>query len=155
LYYRLAVIQVKLPPLRERLEDMDTLAEGLLRSLEPHYPGQGDGFLSPASVAELRAHEWPGNVRELRNYLERCLALRARPAMSTDSPAADRAATLDDLADPSRPLKIARERWTRALERQYLEEMLRRHGDNVAAAARAADVDRMHFYRLLWRNGLR
>ncbi|HEX9296477.1 MAG TPA: sigma 54-interacting transcriptional regulator, partial [Polyangiaceae bacterium] len=63
LYYRLAVIQVKLPPLRERLEDMDSLARSVLGSLEPHYPGQSDLLLTPAFLAELARHRWPGNVR--------------------------------------------------------------------------------------------
>ena len=56
---------------------------------------------------------------------------------------------------PSVSLKEARERWVRSFERQYLEEALRVHGGNVAAAARASGMDRIQFYRLLWRHGLK
>ena len=157
LFYRLAVVQVKLPALRERSEDLGELVGSVLTSLEEHYPGETEGLATPDFLAELARHEWPGNVRELRNYLERCLALRAPPSIPGDRAPASvaRPASVEELADAGRPLKIARERWTRALERHYLEEMLRRNGGNVAAAARAAEVDRMHFYRLLWRHGLR
>ena len=158
LYYRLAVIQVKLPPLRERLEDLGDLARSVVTSLEAYYPGQSDALLTTDFLAEVARHRWPGNVRELRNYLERCLALRSCPSVPSEAsgaPSSRRAMEVQELADPSRPLKIARETWTRVLERHYLEEMLRRNGDNVTAAARAAEVDRMHFYRLLWRHGLR
>jgi transcriptional regulator with PAS, ATPase and Fis domain len=157
LYYRLAVIQVKLPPLRERREDLGDLVGSILSCLERHYPGQTESLVTDDFVAELGRHEWLGNVRELRNYLERCIALRSPVSVPNDGSGAAsvRRPSIEELADPARPLKIAREHWTRALERHYLEEMLRRNSDNVAAAARAAEVDRMHFYRLLWRHGLR
>ena len=155
LYYRLAVIEAKLPALRERLEDLPKLVQSLLQGLKSHYPEPSDHLMSAESLEQLGAHPWPGNVRELRNYLERCLALKLPPSMPTESTPLDQRGSIRELADPARPLKLAREAWTRALERQYLEQILRRHDGNVAAAARAADVDRMHFYRLLWRNGLR
>jgi two-component system, NtrC family, response regulator GlrR len=157
LYYRLAVIRVELPPLRERLEDVDTLVATILDGLSQHYPGEARGLHSADFVTELRRHAWPGNVRELRNYLERCLALRTRLSVRDESvvPPSGRGNSVLDLADSRRPLKSAREHWTSVLERHYLEEILGRNGDNVAAAARAAKVDRMHFYRLLWRHGLR
>ena len=77
LYYRLAVVEVKLPPLRERLSDLPLLVEHISRNL--------GGNVDPASLARVRApdflealtrHSWPGNIRELRNYIERCVALR-------------------------------------------------------------------------------
>jgi transcriptional regulator with PAS, ATPase and Fis domain len=158
LFYRLAVVRVRLPPLRDRIEDLNDVVASLLEGLSEHYPGETDALVSAAFFAELARHEWPGNVRELRNYLERCLALRAPASVPSDRLAAagaGRRGTVEDLADASRPLKIARERWTRTLERHYLEDMLKKNGDNVAAAARSAGVDRMHFYRLLWRHGIR
>jgi transcriptional regulator with PAS, ATPase and Fis domain len=157
LFYRLAVLRVHIPALRDRLEDLSDLVASVLEGLRQHYPGEIDTVTSPEFLAELARHEWPGNVRELRNYLERCLALRAPPSVRSErvAPPNATAVSIGDLADASRPLKVARERWTRALERHYLEDMLRRSGDNVAAAARAAQVDRMHFYRLLWRHGIR
>jgi len=102
------------------------------------------------SDGQLAQHAWPGNVRELRNYLERCITLRETVPLSGEAPAEGASGP-----DMSLPLKDARERWNRLFERQYVEEMLRRHAGNAAAAARAAGVDRMHFYRLVWRHGLR
>jgi len=90
-------------------------------------------------------------VRELRNFLDRCLALgvdlAAPPAAESSNTAA--------IVDASQPLRAAREEATRRFERAYLEDLLRRHGDNLAAAARAAGVDRAYLYRLLWKHGLK
>jgi DNA-binding NtrC family response regulator len=156
LYYRLAVIEVRLPPLRERRDDLPTLIENILGGLGAAAHPAAPSLREAAFVAELGRHGWPGNVRELRNYLERCLALREHvpmgPGAGADGPTGAAGAELPDLGQP---LKIARERWTRALERRYVEGMLARHEGNVAAAAREAGVDRMHFYRLLWRYGLK
>jgi DNA-binding NtrC family response regulator len=135
LYYRLAVVVVTLPPLRDRVEDLPPLIEHLLGQL-----GAADAEVArlrtPAFLAELAAHRWPGNVRELRNYLERALAVPATVAAA---------------GAPSRSYKQARDRW----ERAYVEELLRAAGGNVSAAAREAGLDRAAFYRLLWRYGMR
>jgi two-component system, NtrC family, response regulator GlrR len=148
LYYRLAVIEIQLPPLRERREDIPLLLEHLLQGFVPTY-GELRSLRTPEFLAELARHHWPGNVRELRNFIERCLALREiELPRASEGPASDR------LPDYDLPLKQARERWTRALERRYVEELLSRHERNVAAAARAAGVDRAYFYRLVWRYGL-
>ncbi|MFO0735812.1 MAG: sigma 54-interacting transcriptional regulator [Labilithrix sp.] len=151
LYYRLAVIEVHLPALRERREDLPLLVGKLLDGLGPE--AETAAMRTPESLADIARHHFPGNVRELRNYLERCLALKERVPLEGDGSGAG---TDNELAPAyDQPLRVARERWTRAFERRYLEELLRRHDDNVSAAARAAAVDRMHFYRLLWRHGLR
>ncbi|HEX9103384.1 MAG TPA: sigma 54-interacting transcriptional regulator [Polyangia bacterium] len=136
LYYRLAVVLVTLPPLRERVEDLPVLVERLLASLEVAKRPEAARLRTPAFLAELAAHRWPGNVRELRNYLERSLALSGTAAPSTAAPAS---------------YKEAKERW----ERAYVEELLRAADGNVAAAAREARLDRAAFYRLLWRHGMR
>jgi transcriptional regulator with PAS, ATPase and Fis domain len=149
LYYRLAVVDVELPALRERPEDLPILVEHLLATFSKSY-GPMPELTEPSFLAELGRHAWPGNVRELRNFIERCLALR-EIALPRDA-AAEPAQVLPDF---ELPLKQSRERWTRILEKRYVEEILRRNGGNVAAAARAAGVDRMYFYRLLWRYGLR
>jgi transcriptional regulator with PAS, ATPase and Fis domain len=156
LYYRLSVIQVHLPPLRKRPEDIGLLVDALLKGFEAQYPGQTAALRSGAFVTELRAHAWPGNVRELRNHIERCLALRVPPSIA-EEPAApsSRGMTIARLASPMHPLKVARESWTRALERHYLEAMMKKNDGNLTAATHATQVDRMHFYRLLCRHGLR
>ncbi len=136
LYYRLAVVVVTLPPLRDRIEDLPLLIEHLLGGLDAGHKGEAARLRTPAFLAEAAGHRWPGNVRELRNYLERALALAGTPAGGAAGPAS---------------YKQARERW----ERAYVEELLRAADGNVAAAAREAKLDRAAFYRLLWRHGMR
>jgi DNA-binding NtrC family response regulator len=156
LYYRLAVLQVRLPPLRERLEDLALLIENLLNHLGVADQAESAPLRSNDFIAQLARHPWPGNVRELRNYVERCLAMRETPPLAetgTTEPAAD--PYLDLPVDVSQPMREARERLIRAFERKYIEEILHRHNGNVTAAARASGVDRAFFYRLLYRHGMR
>jgi two-component system response regulator GlrR len=148
LYYRLAVVELHLPPLRERLDDLPLIVEDLLASATATRRAE---LTSTRFLAELAAHRWSGNVRELRNYLERCMVLGVELAPAPD----DRGEATDAGVDASCPLPRARDEATRRFERTYLEDLLRRHGDNLAAAARAAGVDRAHLYRLLWKHGLK
>jgi two-component system, NtrC family, response regulator GlrR len=150
LYYRIAVIPVRLPPLRERPEDLPLLVEHLLSHLGMDDRPEAAALRSDAFLAELERNPFPGNVREVRNYLERCLVLREQVFR-----APEQAQGLLDVIDTRMPFKIARDRCLRSFERGYLEDILRRHKDNASAAARAAGLDRMYFYRLLWRNSLR
>jgi len=153
LYYRLAVVEVRLPPLRDRADDIPGLVEGLLEKLGAADRPEADTLRDPGFLAALSLHPWPGNVRELRNYIDRCLTLRETAPMPL---AGDAQAPVEDApSDISVPLKLARTRWSHAFERRYLVDMLAKHDGNVSAAARAAEIDRMYFYRLLWRHGLR
>lgn len=158
LFYRLNVLEVCLPPLRERQDDLPLLVEHLLGSIV-HTADIG-AMLSMSTFADsLAGHPWPGNVRELRNHLERCVAMRTTaPLPPSPSPSPSSTATTPlppALPDTSLPIKAARDAWTRELERRYVETLLARHDGSVAAAARDAGVDRMYFYRLLWRYGLK
>jgi transcriptional regulator with PAS, ATPase and Fis domain len=151
LYYRLAVLEVRLPPLRERVEDLPILVEHVLESLGAADKPESALLRTQEFFASLARHPWPGNVRELRNYVERCLAMRERTPLT--APAAPKAG--QDGIDWTRPYREARDAWTSTFERRYLVECLARHNDNVTAAARGAGLDRMYFYRLLWRHRLR
>jgi DNA-binding NtrC family response regulator len=154
LYYRLAVLEIAMPPLRQRAEDLPLLVEELLRA-HGDDPGAGAARLrEPASIAELQRHAWPGNVRELANYVERCLAFAEPPPLVGDD-AAGPGEPAGSRIDAAKPLRVERDRWLRRFEREYLERLLAAHGGNVSAAARTAGVDRIHLYRLLWRAGLR
>jgi len=145
LYYRIAVLVVTMPPLRERASDIPMIVDALLGDLGARDTAIGQA-LTTTLLPELLRHTWPGNIRELRNYVETCV-VRGEPAPT---------ATADPLAiDVGLPLRVVREQWSRALERRYLEQLLVVHGGNVSAAARAAGVDRVHLHRLLTRNGLR
>jgi two-component system response regulator GlrR len=155
LYYRLAVVEVRLPPLRERLSDLPLLVDHVVRVF---------GTVDTTSLARVRApeflealsrHTWPGNIRELRNYLERCLALRDFSPPRSVTGSAAMVAGPESAVNVGQPLREAREAWVSAFERRYLEELLRQHENRVSAAARAAGVDRIYFYRLLWKHGLR
>ena len=138
LYYRLAVLEVRMPALRERAEDIPLIVDSLLAELDP--AGEIGSVRDRVWVASLLRNAWPGNVRELRNHLERAIGLGrgSQPEI-----------------DVATPLKQARSQWVQLFENKYLAELLRAHGGNVSAAARAARIDRVHFYRLMSRAGLR
>jgi transcriptional regulator with PAS, ATPase and Fis domain len=141
LYYRLAVLEVTLPPLRERIDDIPLLVAAIVEDLED----PPDAVRDPAWVAALLKHPWPGNVRELRNHVERARNFGRHGGGGGGG----------SEIDVSMPLKEARNRWVQLFESRYLAELLHAHGGNVSAAARAAGIDRVHFYRLLGRAGLR
>ena len=147
LYYRLAVVEIRLPALRERRDDLALLVDTIIEQLRAGDHPLVATLRTPSFFEALSAHAWPGNVRELRNYLERCLALRA--------PLPPTAHTTPVDPESDEPLELARDRWIKVFEHAYLTALLHKHGGNVAAAARAAGVDRAHLYRLLWRNGLK
>ena len=146
LYFRLAVLVVRMPPLRERTSDIPALVDAILDGLGDRDSAIARSLAGGELLPELLRHGWPGNVRELRNYVEACLARQERaPAMASDDP----------VIDITQPLRAVRDRWLRHVERRYLEQLLEAHGGNVTAAARAAGVDRVHLHRLLSRAGLR
>jgi DNA-binding NtrC family response regulator len=152
LYYRLAVVEVKLPPLRERAADLPLLVEHTVRNLGPMDEQTAMVIRSEEFLAALSRHSWPGNIRELRNYLERCVALRDfTPPHVVEATAP----SPESAVNAGQPLREAREAWVASFEKRYLEELLRLHDNRVSAAARAAGVDRIYFYRLLWKHGLR
>ena len=145
LYYRLAVLEIRLPPLRERIEDLLPLRDQILEDLGLAETPELQPLVRALPLQVLTRHTWPGNVRELRNYLERCIVLRHAVGLP------ESAGEQQPLGEAVLPLRAARDRW----QRQYLDDLLTRTGDNVAAAARAAGVDRIHLYRLLRKHGLR
>jgi len=148
LYFRLAVVQIRLPPLRERREDLPGLVDAILTELGATDDPLAATLRTTDARAQLAAHAWPGNARELRNYVERCLALRT-PLPPAAAPSAAIA------ADEPEQIKTARDRAVRVFEHAYLTQLLAFANGNVAAAAKLAGVDRIHLYRLLWRHGLR
>jgi DNA-binding NtrC family response regulator len=158
LYYRLAVLHIKLPPLRERKGDLATLVDDVLIQLGIRDSPLGAPMRTPEFIEMLARYRWPGNVRQLRNYLERRVALGeaiAPPGSETSMPPPPNDEQDKLSVSLDQPLKIAREEWNSVFESRYLDGLLSRHGNNVSAAARAAGVNRVHFYRLLRKHGLR
>jgi transcriptional regulator with PAS, ATPase and Fis domain len=156
LYYRIAVIDARVPPLRERGEDLDLLTE---RILAEQRPSRSIRDLPPNTMAMLRAHPFPGNVRELRNVLARLalfpeLGAEALETMHPESPAGPTPAD-GFSAWFAMPLRDAREQIVERFEASYLAAKMREHGGNVARAAQAIGVSRQFLYRLLERYGLR
>jgi DNA-binding NtrC family response regulator len=152
LYYRLAVVTLTVPPLRERREDIPLLAVRFLGDLgvDPQR------LLTRDSLDALVRHGWPGNVRELRNTLERAVALSEPLAVGPPSAAPASAATVTTPAvDLSQPLRVGRQRVVDAWEREYVTRLLDACGGNVSEASRRAGLERMSMYRLLHRLGLR
>jgi DNA-binding NtrC family response regulator len=148
LYFRLAVLPLELPALRERVEDIPVLFQHFL---DPK------GRERPAAdlLRELRARPWYGNVRELRNFVERARALGAREAlaMMRHDTGQRRGPDLPQV-DLTVPFKDLRDRWNDHLEREYLRGMLDRFGGSVSAAADAAGIDRTYVHRLMRKHGL-
>ncbi len=150
LFYRLAVVRIVMPPLRERLEDIPLLVESLLSSIRAPAHAvdamRASGFLGP-----LAGGEWPGNVRQLRNHIERCLVFESPLALDSSM------FSLPGPAAPGPPPTFAEARQVVIddFEKRYLLELLARFPGRVAEAAQAAGVHRVHLYRIMRRHGIR
>ena len=145
LYYRLNVVDLALPPLRERREDIPLLARHFLAELTEKYGRRIRGF-APESLEMLVAADWPGNIRQLRNVLEQCCALCTTQTI----PATLVARALRDKPADILPLADARA----AFERDYLVTLLKLTRGQVSEVARLAGRNRTEVYRLLQRHGL-
>jgi DNA-binding NtrC family response regulator len=149
LYYRLSVVTVKLPPLRERPEDIPHLARFFLERFSRRYGKSLSG--SPRFYEALLNQRWQGNVRQLKNVMERLTALHPGGVLGPEDldeepPSAEPASDLSAL-----PWKDARERYLASFESSYAQAVLARCSGNISAAAREAGVDRKTFYALLKR----
>lgn len=145
LYYRLNVVNLTLPPLRERREDIPLLAQHFLQTLADKYRRALAGF-SPEALEMLVSADWPGNIRQLRNVLEQCCALSTTPTI----PASLVARALRDKPAEIRPLAEARAEF----ERDYLVTLLKLARGQVSEVARLAGRNRTEVYRLLQRHQL-
>jgi DNA-binding NtrC family response regulator len=169
LYYRLNVVAIRMPPLRERMDDLPIIVAHLLekhaarmKRPTPRFSGEAMGYLS--------RYSWPGNVRELENLIQRALALSAdaeigpevlpprlasgsgpRPIVpESAAPARDDLAWVDELT-----YKQARDQAVGQFERHYFERLLRRTDGNLSEAARIAGLDRSNLRRTLSRLGIK
>jgi transcriptional regulator with GAF, ATPase, and Fis domain len=146
LYFRLAVLPVTVPPLRERPGDLPMLIEHLL-------PKEADGVVSADLLHELAGRPWLGNVRELRNFLERATTLGAPEALElagrTSGPPEDTWRPRLSREMLELPLRELRERVVDGVEREYFAHLLERCHRNVAKGAALAGLNRTYVYRLM------
>lgn len=140
LYFRLAVLKLRIPPLRERPEDVSLLANHFMP------PGMS---MPPELARTIERQPWRGNVRELRNFIERMLAFGPQRALETS----------DELRaeepPPERSYHAARAELIAQFERDFVRKLLAQHPNNVAEAARAAGLTRAYLYQLIQKHGLR
>jgi DNA-binding NtrC family response regulator len=152
LYYRLAVVVLALPPLRERGEDVSLLVEHFLR--ESGFVGPMEELFSAEAMRGLEAHYWQGNVRELRNLVEATIAMGEPPRLEAMTDPSGVAPSDPIGALVAMPYGPARRTLLEQFEGRYLSALMGRTEGNVSKAAREARMDRSHLIDLLRRHGL-
>lgn len=152
LFYRLNVIDMELPPLRERGNDVALLADHFLTHYKNKYES-GIRCLSPAVTEALKKYHWPGNIRELQNVIERLVVLD-----STDGKVRFRdlpyyikttASPTDDYDPTATSFKDSKRLSVHNIEQQYIKDLVRKHGGNKSNAAKEAGISRTTLYRIL------
>jgi len=152
LYFRLAVVGVRAPPLRERLDDLLILVRTFLAQLGVT---EEERLFGQPVLSEMAKHDWPGNVRELRNYVERTVVLQsASPTLRRGAGGSASAGPINGI-DLCVPFRIAKDALIDSFERSYLSQLLEAAGGNMSKAARTAGMDRMYLHRLVQKHGLR
>ncbi|MEM7449173.1 MAG: sigma 54-interacting transcriptional regulator [Myxococcota bacterium] len=149
LYYRLAVMSIRLPPLRERISDLPHLVTTLLSRLGAQ-PDQVTRFTSRSFMQRLRWGAWHGNVRELRNHIERCLVMDEEVEPLGTAPSEESVPLMQ--IDASLPYADARRYAIALFEREYARELIDAHSGNVTRAAKQAGIDRVYLHKLLRRH---
>ncbi len=145
LYYRLNVLHLHLPPLRERRGDIILLARHFLETM-PAPPGATRKFLAPATARKMEGHDWPGNVRELFNVLQRAVVFSKTQEILPGDVTLGRVLEDSGLRGSFRQ---GRARVIGQFEKAYIEELLQKHGGNVTRAAAEAVKERRAFGRLM------
>jgi two-component system NtrC family response regulator len=146
LYYRLVVVTIQIPPLRDRLTDLPLLATYFLERFSAEYKVRARAFSAEALVA-MQAYSWPGNVRELENRIKRALIMAEGRRITP--------ADLDLPANPEQAPVVSLKAARNETERQLLVEVLQRFGGNISLAAKAIKISRPAFHELLAKHAIR
>lgn len=161
LYYRIGVVLLRIPPLRERTGDIPILAQHFLEQAG-HF-GDLSEIIPPNVMESLEAHQWPGNVRELRNFVEAALAMGEAPSVDSSEPLEAPGGDSPRDGFPSLPIERlkqmpyndARAALLLDFEKHYLSHIMEKARGNVTAAARDANMNRSHLFDLLKRHSLK
>ncbi len=148
LYYRLAVVLISVPPLRDRLDDIPLLTSHFVQTM-----GRGDFDVGRGLMARFAAYHWPGNVRELRNLIERALAGADVDPLPNETVSARSLQSHDGITDL--PFKEAKERLVESFTKEYLVALLDKCGGNISQMAREAGIARNYVHRLVSKYGLK
>ncbi|MBX7096340.1 MAG: sigma 54-interacting transcriptional regulator [Myxococcaceae bacterium] len=148
LYYRLAVVLVQVPPLRDRLDDIPLLTTHFTKGI-----GRGEFELPRGLMARFAAYHWPGNVRELRNLVERALAGADVDPLPNESSSARSLQANEGITDL--PFKEAKERLVESFTKEYLVALLEKCNGNISQMAREAGIARNYVHRLVTKYGLK
>jgi transcriptional regulator with PAS, ATPase and Fis domain len=148
LFYRLNVLAIHLPPLRERIEDIAPLARGMAAHFNTKF-GKGLYDISPEAMAALEAYPWPGNIRELENAVQHAVLVSQGPLLLVGHlPQVVREKAVPSM--PAEPLVHTRE----ATERSVIRRALAKHSDSRTCAARELGISRVTLYRKLKKSDL-
>jgi two-component system, NtrC family, response regulator GlrR len=148
LFFRLNVLTLELPALRDRADDIPALALHFLRHFSERH-GRHVTTLTAAALDKLLAHDWPGNVRELQHAMERAVLLAPGPTLSPDDVEIAGASSPSRADDAASTFSSAKAKVVRQFERGYIERVLANCGGNVTRAAEAAGKDRRAFFELM------
>jgi DNA-binding NtrC family response regulator len=154
LFYRLSVMPVRVPPLRERPDDVPLLARHFLEA-SARRSKKLVRAIAPAAMQALRAYAWPGNVRELENVIERAVIVAKADTISDVGPFLTGGGDAHAPVDLSMPFRDAKARVVEEFERAYIAGVLEAHGGKLTAAAKHADMDPKNFSEKVTRYGLR
>ncbi len=153
LYYRINVVRIELPPLRNRTDDIPMLVAHFVERYAREI-GHEMVEIDREALEVLSSYGWPGNVRELQNVIKRVLVFSRRSEIRVDDLPDEVVAGAGNLTSGAHGFFALREQHSNAFERSYLEHLLRTHGGDVAAAAVEARLPRGTLYRLLKKDGI-
>ncbi|MCM8535308.1 MAG: sigma-54 dependent transcriptional regulator [Lentisphaeraceae bacterium] len=157
LYYRLNVLPIELPALRDRREDIPLMVESFIEDYRQEYNTEME--MSPEALLKIQSYSWPGNVRELKNIVTRlCIMAVDHRIVEEDLPANITQYNRGNISFEwlsNLKFKEAKEKWLEGFEVKYLEHVLNRHDGNISEAARNSGVNRKTFQRLMTKHNLR
>ncbi len=155
LFWRLNVITIEIPPLRERREDIDLLANHFIDEFSKKN-GKNVKGISKEAMEILKKYDWPGNIRELQNVIERAMSLTdSNYIASLDLPDHVLEGTDSGAYIKNMPFKLAKRKWLDAFEKKYFADILKESNGNISRAAQKAGIDRKTIYRIFKRHGMK